>query len=103
LTGQTSLLEMIEWIRLSELIVTNDTGPMHIGAALGKPVVAMFGPTNPNRTGPYGQIRQALRIPLPCSPCLKSTCAYEKPMECLRAITPQIVEQEVQRRLQTGS
>jgi heptosyltransferase I len=102
LTGQTSLLEMIEWIRLSELIVTNDTGPMHIGAALGKPVVAMFGPTNPNRTGPYGQIRQALRIPLPCSPCLKSTCAYEKPMECLRAITPQIVEQEVQRRLQTG-
>jgi lipopolysaccharide heptosyltransferase II len=98
LTGKTSLPEMIEWIRLSELIVTNDTGPMHVGAALGKPVVSMFGPTNPNRTGPYGQINEALRIDLPCSPCLKSFCTYEKPMECLRAITPQFVEQEIQRR-----
>lgn len=100
LTNQTSLPEMIEWIRLSELIVTNDTGPMHVAAALGKPVVAMFGPTNPNRTGPHGQINRALRIHLPCSPCLKASCAYEKPMECLRAITPQFVEREIQQRLQ---
>ena len=99
LTSQTSLPEMVEWIRLSELIVTNDTGPMHVAAALGKPVVAMFGPTNPKRTGPYGQIEQALRIPLPCSPCLKDVCTYEKPMECLRAMTPQFVEQEIRRRL----
>ena len=62
---------MVEWIRRSELIVTNDTGPMHVAAALGKPVVAMFGPTNPKRTGAYGQIEQALRIDLPCSPCMK--------------------------------
>ncbi|MEO5803196.1 MAG: lipopolysaccharide heptosyltransferase II [Verrucomicrobiota bacterium] len=103
LTNQTSLSEMIEWIRLSELIVTNDTGPMHVAAALGKPVVALFGPTNPNRTGPYGQIARALRISLPCSPCLKDTCAYEKPMECLRAITPPLVEREIHRRLQIGS
>jgi heptosyltransferase I len=99
LTGKTSLREMVEWIRLSDLIVTNDTGPMHVGAALGKPVVAMFGPTNPNRTGPYGQIDRALRIDLACSPCLKDVCAYGKPMECLRAITPQFVEREIQRRL----
>jgi heptosyltransferase I len=99
LTDKTSLPEMVEWIRLSELIVTNDTGPMHVAAALGKPVVAMFGPTNPNRTGPYGQIGRTLRIPLPCSPCLKAVCTYEKPMECLRAITPQSVEREIQHRL----
>ena len=45
LTGQTSLPEMIEWLRLCELMVTNDTGPMHVAAALRKPVVAVFGPT----------------------------------------------------------
>ncbi len=100
LTGKTSLPEMVEWIRLSELIVTNDTGPMHVAAAFGKPVIAMFGPTNPKRTGPYGQIDRALRIPLPCSPCMKSICTYEKPMECLRGISPQSVEREIQRRLQ---
>jgi len=44
LTGKLSLPEMVEWIRLSELMVTNDTGPMHVAAALGKRVVAMFGP-----------------------------------------------------------
>jgi len=103
LTGKTSLPEMIEWIRLSELIVTNDTGPMHVGAALGKPVVALFGPTNPNRTGAYGQIGQALRIDLPCSPCMKNFCTYEKPMECLRAITPQFAEREILRRLSLNS
>jgi len=61
LTGQVSLSEMLEWIRLSELMVTNDTGPMHAAAALRKPVVALFGPTEPRRTGPYGPTQQ-------CSP-----------------------------------
>lgn len=103
LTGKTSLLEMIEWIRLSDFIVTNDTGPMHIAAALGKPVVAMFGPTEPRRTGPYGQIEKILRIQLPCSPCLKSVCTYHKPMECLRAITPADVESEIHRRFKITS
>ncbi len=98
LTGKTSLPEMIEWIRRGEFIVTNDTGSMHVAAAIGKPVVAMFGPTNPSRTGPYGQIEQALRISLPCSPCLKSVCTFAKPMECLKAITPQFVEEEIRRR-----
>lgn len=99
LTGKTSLLEMIEWIRRCDYIVTNDTGPMHIAAALGKPVVALFGPTDPRRTGPYGQIAHSLRISLPCSPCLKDVCAYEKPMECLRAMTPAFVHSEIKRRL----
>ncbi|MEO7300666.1 MAG: lipopolysaccharide heptosyltransferase II [Verrucomicrobiota bacterium] len=98
LTGKTSLLEMIEWIRRSEFIVTNDTGPMHVAAALKKPVIALFGPTAPQRTGPYGQLEKTVRIPLPCSPCLKNFCSYPKPLECLRAITPQFVHDEIQRR-----
>lgn len=52
LTGKLSLPEMVEWIRLCELMISNDTGPMHVAAALGRPLVAMFGPTDPRRTGP---------------------------------------------------
>ena len=91
LCGQTSLPEMIEWLRLSELMITNDTGPMHVAAALGKPLVALFGPTEPRRTGPYGKLDSVLQIDLPCSPCMKSRCHYEKRNECLNAISPAMV------------
>jgi lipopolysaccharide heptosyltransferase II len=99
LCGATSLPEMIEWIRRCDLMVTNDTGPMHVAAALGKPLVALFGPTEPRRTGPYGQLENVLRIDLPCSPCLKSDCLYEKPNECLNALSPALVFERVQKLL----
>src|SRR5215469_4994616 len=91
LCGQTSFSEMTEWLRLSEMLVTNDTGPMHVAAALGIPIVALFGPTDPRLTGPYGQLENVLRIDLPCAPCFKSYCTWKNPMECLTAITPQKV------------
>ena len=91
LCGQTSLPEMIEWIRLCDLMITNDTGPMHVASALGKPLVALFGPTEPRRTGPYRQLDGVMRIDLPCSPCLKSRCHYEKKNECLNALSPAAV------------
>lgn len=99
LTGKISLPEMVEWIRLSELMISNDTGPMHVAAAIGKPVVALFGPTEPRRTGPYGQLQNVVRVDLPCSPCLKSHCTYEKPIECLRAISPEMIFDRVVKRL----
>jgi heptosyltransferase I len=99
LTGKLSLPEMVEWIRLSELMVTNDTGPMHVAAALGKRVVALFGPTEPTRTGPYGQIHHALQLDLPCVPCMRSSCTYFKPLECLRALSPTAVFDAVGKRL----
>ena len=88
LAGKISLQEMVEWIRLSDLLVTNDTGPMHIAAAMGKPLVALFGPTEPHRTGPYGQLDHTLQMDLPCVPCLKDQCRWHNPMECLRALPP---------------
>ncbi len=91
LTGKISLPEMVEWIRLSDLMISNDTGPMHVAAALGKPVVAIFGPTEPRRTGPYHQLQNVVRIDLPCAPCMKSYCTYSKPMECLKGIAPESV------------
>jgi lipopolysaccharide heptosyltransferase II len=99
LTGRLSLPEMVEWLRGCELLVTNDTGPMHVAAALGKPVVAMFGPTTPHRTGPYRQLDHVLQLPLPCVPCLKSRCTYEKPFECLRALPPSAVLEAAMARL----
>jgi heptosyltransferase I len=99
LTGKTSLPEMVEWIRLSVLLVTNDTGPMHAAAALGKPVVAVFGPTEPKRTGPYGQAHKVLQADLACVPCLKPHCAHVKPLECLRSISPDTVYAQVQEQL----
>ena len=91
LCGKTSLPEMIEWVRRCDLLVTNDTGPMHVAAAMHKPLVALFGPTAPRRTGPYGQLQNVLRLDLPCSPCLKPVCAIEKTDECLRALPPAVV------------
>ena len=97
LCGTTSLLEMIEWLRLCDLLITNDTGPMHVAAALGKPLIGLFGPTEPRRTGPYGQLENVLRLDLPCSPCLKSVCRIPETDKCLQALAPATVLARVQR------
>jgi heptosyltransferase-1 len=104
MTGRTSLPEMIEWIRLCRLVITNDTGPMHVAAALGKPTVAIFGPTDPVATGPYRQMDNLIQTrDLSCVPCLKSTCDHVKPLACLHAITPDMVFQAVRKRLMETS
>jgi len=95
LAGQTSLLEMVEWLRLADLVVTNDTGPMHAAVALDKPIVALFGPTEPRRTGPYGRLETVIQHPLPCAPCLESRCAWPQHTECLTAISPTMVLERV--------
>lgn len=99
LTGRTSLPEMVEWLRRCELVVSNDTGPMHVAAALGKKIVAIFGPTEPARTGPYGQLANVLQLKLPCVPCMTSNCKLETPLECLRGITPATVVARAQQLL----
>ena len=101
LTGKLSLPEMIEWVRLGDVMVSNDTGPMHVAAALGKPVVALFGPTEPRRTGPYGQRDRVFQAALPCVPCMKPRCTYVKPMECLRSLSPEPVALRVREILRT--
>ncbi len=99
LAGRTSLPEMVECLRLSELLVTNDSGPMHVAAALGRPVVGLFGPTEPRRTGPYGQVERALQMRLPCVPCLRGHCRHTPPLECLTALPPDRVRRAVLDRL----
>jgi lipopolysaccharide heptosyltransferase I len=104
LAGLTSLDEMIEWIRLSRLIITNDTGPMHVAAALRRPVIAIFGPTAAWNTGPYGQLGHVLQTAgLPCVPCMKGQCAYREPLACLHAITPEVVFEKARQELEEPS
>jgi len=95
LAGRTTLPQMVEWIRRSDLMVTNDTGPMHIAAALHKPVVAILGPTEPRRTGPFGQLGNVLQAKgLDCVPCLKPKCKNRTPLACLYEVSPQQVTEK---------
>lgn len=95
ITGRTSLPELVECLRKCTLLIGNDSGPMHIAAALGKPVIALFGPTDPSRTGPYRQIHRVLQLSLPCVPCMSKKCRATRPMACLRDLTPETVAERV--------
>lgn len=74
LAGKTSLVEAMGLISRLDLLVTNDSGLMHVGAALDVPLVAIFGSTNPVTTGPFSTNSMVVRHELPCSPCLKRSC-----------------------------
>jgi len=84
LSGKTSLGELAGLFSLSDLVISPDTGPMHLAAAVKAPLIALFGPTAPWRTGPYGNGATVLRKDLDCSPCFKKKCATR---ECMRRIT----------------
>jgi heptosyltransferase-1 len=68
--GETTLTELAALVRRSAISVTNDSGPMHLAVALGRPVVSVFGPTDPIWIGPYGRADAVLQAGVPCSPCL---------------------------------
>jgi lipopolysaccharide heptosyltransferase II len=79
IAGRTSLKQLAAFLRRGRLVITNDSGPMHLAAALGTPVVALFGPTDPARTGPYRYLSPSIthfvvRKPVECSPCLSRSC-----------------------------
>jgi heptosyltransferase I len=88
LAGSTSLAELAAVLRRARLAVTTDTGAMHLAAALGTKVVALFGPTAPWRTGPFGSGHLVVRLGLPCSPCFKRQCPAPR---CLNELFPEMV------------
>ncbi len=84
IAGQTSLKELLPVIAKAKYFICNDTGPMHIAAALNVPVFSIFGPANPVRTGPYGKGNTVIQNLLPCSPCYaKHPCSHFSCMEDL--------------------
>lgn len=101
LTGAVPLGCLPALLSKAAVMITNDSGPMHVAAALGIPVVAMFGPTSAIRTGPYGTGHRILTGQVPCRPCFSRVCRHSPEMECLHLITPDQVA-EAARRLLTS-
>ncbi|MBU0677434.1 MAG: glycosyltransferase family 9 protein [Verrucomicrobia bacterium] len=91
--GKTSLIEMGSWLSEMDLVITVDSGPMHMAAALQKPVLAIFGPTDPVRTGPFGDRCEVLYVDyLSCRPCFSRSCLRdERDVACLKMLSPERV------------
>ena len=96
LCGQTTLKSLAALFERSKLLITTDTGPMHIAASLKVPVVAIFGSTAPWRTGPFGNIHEVVRVDLDCSPCFKRNCETH---DCMKKISVEMVLASVQKKL----
>jgi len=92
LSGKTDLKGLMEIIQSARFMVCNDTAPMHIAAALGVHVFALFGPTNPLRTGPYGSNHTIVKKNVPCSPCYKKSC---KTIACMDMIETEEVRKVI--------
>ncbi len=101
LCGKTNLKELVALIAGAKAVLSNDSGPMHIASALGIPVIAIFGPTDPRKTGPYGwpeiteQKRKNFKViknPMKCSPCFKRTC--KEPL-CMSGISVETILKEI--------
>ena len=91
--GQTTLEQLIDELRECRLLLTNDTGTMHLAALLGVPVVAIFGSTEPRLTGPLGNGHIALRHRVECSPCFLRECPID--FRCMKAVSVQEVANAV--------
>ena len=86
LTGKTTVAEAAAIISMADILITNDTGPAHIGAALGTPTLVIFGPTNPLTTYPMSPNAEIVRRPPDCAPCMLRDCPIDH--RCMTAITP---------------
>jgi heptosyltransferase-1 len=94
LAGETTLRTLAALYEKTDFLVSTDTGPMHIAAAVGTPVVALFGPTAPWRTGPFGPDHQIIRVGTECSPCFQRQCST---MKCMEEISVEQVLDGVQK------
>jgi heptosyltransferase II len=87
LGGKTELGEAIDLMSLTTAVVSNDSGLMHIAAALNKPLTAIYGSSDPHHTPPMNELAKVLYLALECSPCFERTCPLEH-LNCLRQIRP---------------
>jgi 3-deoxy-D-manno-octulosonic-acid transferase/heptosyltransferase-1 len=97
LGGQTTLPELACLYAQTKMLITTDSGPMHLAAAVRTPVVALFGPTDPQRTGPYGTGHTVIRTGISCSPCFLKKCSTKT---CMKDIHPEQVFSAVAKKLQ---
>lgn len=102
LTGLTPLGLLPALLQSASVLLTNDSGPMHVAAAVGTPVVALFGPTSAARTGPYGKNHRVLTHQLSCSPCFSRHCRNPIERECLTGIEPAHAVDAIRSQLAVG-
>ena len=95
LAGKTDLLELAALLKRAHLMITCDSSPMHLAVALGTPVVALFGPTDPVRTGPFGSEHRVVKKNRDCAPCLKRLCPDDVRL-CMASISVDDVFHEVE-------
>lgn len=100
-TGKTSVDQVTALLALADLVVTNDTGPAHIAAALGRPTLVIFGPTNPLTTRPFAPQAEILRHPPDCAPCMLRDCPIDH--RCMTSITVDEVFERSQALLKRAS
>ncbi len=81
LTGRTNLRQLVAVLERASLVIAGDTGPMHIAAALGRPLVALYGPTNALLTGPFQRLDTVVQLDISCRPCFSRKCSHQS---CLR-------------------
>ena len=94
LGGKTKLGEAIDLMALCDTVISNDSGLMHVAAALDKKLIAIFGSSTPHHTPPMNEKSHIKYLSLPCSPCFERTCPLTNPddhMQCLKKITPESV------------
>jgi len=103
LAGELDLKELSALFKLSSFVLAVDSGPMHIAAAAGAKVIALFGPTAPWRTGPYGEGHLILRKEMDCSPCFRRRCPHGDEAGCMSAITVEEAIEAAGRLLSEGT
>ena len=86
MAGRLSLPALGGFLKQMDLLIANDSGPVHMAAVVGTPAVVIFGPTDPRRTGPYGQKHKVLSAEMDCRPCFSRACRFGEP-KCMAAVT----------------